>query len=60
MVKKKMEECCPGFTKAMGWKLLILGLLVIANSYWAVVNWAIFIGIILAVKGILMLILKKK
>jgi len=42
----KMHKRC------MGWKMLVLGLLVLANSYWNVVSWANFIGIVLAAAGI--------
>lgn len=58
--KNKMNahgECCSGHKKAMGLTMLILGLLILANSYWAVVNWAVFIGAIIAIKGFLKLVI---
>ena len=46
--------------KMMGWKMLVLGLLVLANTKWNIVNWANFIGIILAIAGISKLIMPCK
>lgn len=50
MAKKK--ECC---CKHRGCMMLVLGLLVLANAYWAIVNWAVFIGAVLVLKGLLKL-----
>ena len=46
-----------GMHKGMGLKMLILGLLVAANSYWNVVDWGIFIGAMLAIGGICKMIM---
>ena len=36
--------------------MLILGLLILANTYWMVVGWDYFIGIVLTLAGIIKLI----
>jgi uncharacterized membrane protein HdeD (DUF308 family) len=38
--------------------MLILGLLILINAYWAVVGWDYFIGIILVLKGLVKLSMK--
>lgn len=43
-----------------GWKILILGLLVLGNNYWNVVSWPAFIGIIIALAGIVKLAMPKR
>ena len=53
----KMQECCKMHKKMMGWKMLILGLLVLANSNWDIVNWATFTGGILALAGLMKLMM---
>lgn len=45
MMKKHM--------KMHAWKMLILGLLVLANVYWLMVNWFSFVGIILVLAGLM-------
>jgi uncharacterized membrane protein HdeD (DUF308 family) len=52
----KMQEHWKMHKKMMGCKILVLGALVLANTYWSVVNWANFIGIVLVVAGILKLV----
>ncbi len=42
--------------KNKGMVALILGLLILANAYWAIVGWDYFIGIILVIAGIIKLI----
>ena len=37
-------------------KVLILGILILLNAYLAVVNWAVFVGGIIAIAGIVKLI----
>ncbi|MBI4439845.1 hypothetical protein HY638_02645 [Candidatus Woesearchaeota archaeon] len=39
--------------KCMGAKALVLGILVLLNAYLAVVDWAVFVGIILVLGGIM-------
>jgi len=56
MNMKMDEEHWKMHKKMMGCKMLVLGILVLANTYWNVVNWANFIGGILAIAGILKLI----
>ena len=53
----KMQECCKMHKKHMGCKMLILGLLILANSSWNIVDWATFIGGIIAIAGLLKLIM---
>ena len=50
------EEHWKAHKKMMAWKMLVLGLLVLANSAWGVVSWTNFIGILLAIAGILKLL----
>ena len=52
----KMKEHWRMHKKMMGCKMLVLGLLVLANSYWNVVDWVTFIGGILAIAGLLKLL----
>jgi uncharacterized membrane protein HdeD (DUF308 family) len=52
----KMHEYWAMHKKMMGCKMLVLGALVLANSYWNVVSWTNFIGIVLAVAGIAKLV----
>lgn len=41
-----------------GIKMLVIGLLILAQAYWTIVpNWAYFIGAIIALKGIKTLIM---
>jgi hypothetical protein len=39
------------------WKMLILGVLILLNAYYNLVSWAMFIGGILAIKGLLGLLM---
>ena len=44
------------FSRHMRWhgaKMLVLGLLVLANAYWPTVDWVTFIGILLVVVGLM-------
>ena len=45
----KKDKCC----EYWGVKLLILGLLIILNTYYNWVNWAYFVGGVIAIKGLL-------
>ena len=51
----KMQECCKMHKKCMGWKMIVLGALVLANSYWNVLSWANFIGWIVVIGGVVKL-----
>jgi uncharacterized membrane protein HdeD (DUF308 family) len=42
--------------KGKGWMALILGILILANAYLAIVSWDYFIGIILVLVGIIKLV----
>jgi len=46
--------------KHKGLIILILGVLILVNAYYAVVGWAIFIGAILVVAGLLKLVIPHK
>ena len=58
MAKKKMEKkCCSGgHHKCIGVCMLIVGVLILINAYFGLVNWGIFIGGIVALKGLIMLV----
>jgi uncharacterized membrane protein HdeD (DUF308 family) len=49
-------ECCASHKTWKGVKMLILGLLVLANVKWAVVDWFTFVGIIIALKGLIKIV----
>jgi len=51
----KMQEHWKMHKKCMGWKMLIIGALVLVNSYWPVFSWPNFIGWILVICGIMKL-----
>tara|TARA_Y100000310_G_scaffold314502_1_gene363929 strand:+ start:2009 stop:2206 length:198 start_codon:yes stop_codon:yes gene_type:complete len=59
MVKKKMEaktcstgSCCG----CMGWGVLVLGVLILLNSLYGWVTWGVFIGVIIILKGLIVLL----
>lgn len=56
----KMQEHWKMHKKMMGCKMLVLGLLVLANTRWNVVSWQNFIGGVLAIGGFLKLIMSCK
>lgn len=51
----KMKEYWKMHRKMMGYKMLVLGVLVLANNYWSVVSWPNFIGIVAVIAGIVKL-----
>lgn len=53
----KMKEHWKMHKKEMAGTMLVLGLLIIANSYLDVVSWPIFAGGILVIEGILRLMI---
>jgi uncharacterized membrane protein HdeD (DUF308 family) len=58
-----MRDEMHGMHKMKGAGMLVLGLLILANVYWGFLNWATFIGALLALGGLLkwlMLCCKKK
>jgi len=58
MAKKgeiEMQEHWKMHKKKMAWKMLILGALILANSYWQVFTWVNFIGWIIVIAGIVKL-----
>lgn len=38
--------------KMWGWCMLILGIIVLTNAYWAYIRWDYLIGIVLVVLGL--------
>ncbi len=59
MVKKEMIS--GGFLemhkKMLGWKALILGILLLLNAYLLGINWAVFFGWILVLIGLCKLVM---
>jgi len=51
MAKVTAKQMCE-IHKGKGTMMLVLGLLVLANAYWNVTSWPIFIGAVLAIGGI--------
>lgn len=45
--------------KGKGVMALILGLLILANAYWSIVSWAYFVGIIIALAGLIKIVMPK-
>jgi len=61
MAKEMMKmDMCHGMHKKKGAVMLVLGLLILANAYWSIVSWPVFIGIILALAGLGKIIMLKK
>jgi uncharacterized membrane protein HdeD (DUF308 family) len=54
---KNMECSCT--SKSHGVCALVLGLLILANAQWAIVSWPIFVGIIVALAGLVKLAMPK-
>jgi len=52
----KMQEHWKMHKKMMGCKMLVLGVLVLANNYWKVVDWTAFIGGLLVIAGVMKMI----
>lgn len=48
----KMDKGMMGHMRMHAWKMLVLGLLVLANTYWQVMTWDYFIGGILTLAGL--------
>jgi len=46
--------------KKMGVMLFILGILVLINAQWSVVSWSIFVGLMIALAGLVKLIMPVK
>jgi len=51
------KEKCMYHQMGHGWKMFVLGLLVLANTYWTVMGWDYFIGGALALGGLWKLIM---
>ena len=49
-------ECCSGHKMWKGVKMLILGLLILANVKWSVVDWFTFVGIIIGLAGLIKIV----
>ena len=65
MAKANKEEdtcCCSGHghcKRCGGGVILVVGVLIVLNSYYPLVSWPVFVGIILALLGLKFLILCK-
>ena len=46
--------------KYKGVGMLVLGLLIAANAYWVILDWATFIGALLVLGGLLKLLMPHK
>ena len=57
MFGHEKDKCCG---KSMGLALLVLGVFVMLNEVYSWVSWAVFIGAVIAVKGIVMMVKSKK
>ncbi len=56
---KEKEYCCE-HKKEHGAIALIIGLLILANAMWSIVNWPVFVGIIVALCGLVKLLMPEK
>ena len=56
----KEKECCCGHKKGHGAIALIVGLLILPNAMWSAVSWPIFVGIIVALCGLVKLLMPKE
>ena len=54
-----MDKGKNGCRKCWGIKMFILGVLILLNAYFNVVSWAVFIGAVLALKGLISMIWSK-
>ena len=50
VAKKDMNMC---HHHGHGWKMLVVGALVLANAYWPTVTWPMFIGGLAVIGGLL-------
>ena len=57
--KEDMHEMhhmsCMSYEIGLGLKMLVAGILVLANSYWMFMSWGMLIGLLLIIGGILKL-----
>ncbi len=58
MAKEMNKEMMCEHHKGMGTVALVVGLLILINTYWHVLGWGYFIGILIVLKGLLKLIKK--
>lgn len=56
MANKNMEACGCNHHRWHGFWMALLGLLVVLNAYYDVINWFVFVGLVLLVKGLVHLI----
>ncbi len=50
-----MEDQCH-FMAHKAWMMVLLGVLILINTFWHIVSWAFFIGFVAVIFGILILI----
>ena len=56
MMKDHMDGYCH---KCMGIKILLLGVVIILNAVYGWLDWGVFIGAVVAIKGLMMLSMSK-
>lgn len=56
--KEGMMGCC--MHKGKGVAIIVLGLLILGNFYWSVVDWVVFWGWILVIAGLLKMVMPHK
>ena len=56
----KEDMTCHHHHKGKGIMALVLGALILANSYWAILGWADFIGIMFVLMGLIKLLMPHK
>lgn len=49
---KKEESMCMCH-QGYSWKMLVVGLLILANAYWSVMGWGYFVGGLAVIGGLL-------
>ena len=54
----KMKGMC--MHKQKGWAMLVLGVLILINVYWPFLDWGAFVGLFLALGGLLKLLMPHK
>ena len=57
--QKERKENLGGPKKKKSLMLIVLGILVLANAYLSVVSWAVFIGVIAIVAGLIKMMMPR-
>lgn len=60
---RRMQDKCMGIAerryKCMGFGMIILGALILANVYWYLISWPAFVGWVFIIAGIAKLLMHK-